>query len=155
MRISLVPGRLSALLLTIAVAGCATRSETTDLRLVGASPAPWAGSLTAQRLYLRDSHGTTLQFRNSGFPCAPGAPACFFGTRDQDRYVNAVMPDGEKLSLTVDPQPCQFAGSNRRYPFRVSVAFHRGRDGQRSRWSGCGEPARSVRGARPSQPIRQ
>ena len=70
-------------MLSLALVGCATRPSPTDLELVGNSVQPWRGVLTRERLTLTGGGRTHLEINNPGFPCAPDARACLFGTLGQ------------------------------------------------------------------------
>ena len=131
--------RLSILLLAIALGGCATRPAAPGLRLVGTEPF-WGGTLTRHELTLSGADRPEIVVPNPGVrPCAP--QACFFGDFEGPgpRYVNAVLPDGRRLSLRLDPEPCSDGMSDRRYPFAASVTLAAGA-GRVERLTGCAGP---------------
>ena len=131
--------RLSLLLLAVALSGCATRPTGPGLRLVGTEPF-WGGTFTRDRLTITGVDRPEITVRNPGVrPCAPHV--CFFGNfRDPGpRYVNAVLPDGRRLSLRVDPQPCSDGMSDRRYPYTANLTLAAG-PGQVENLAGCAGP---------------
>jgi uncharacterized membrane protein len=139
--------RLSVLLLAVVLTGCANRPTEPGLRLVGTEPF-WGGTLTRDRLTIAGVDRPEIAVRNPGVrACAP--QACFFGNfRDPGpRYVNAVLPDGRRLSLRLDPAPCSDGMSDRRYPYVANLTLAAG-PGQVERLTGCAGPQTPFPGAR-------
>lgn len=108
---------LMLLLLAATISGCATRPAGPSLRLVGTEPS-WGGTLTPEMLRIEAGERAPVIVRSVGpWPagCGEGekVTACFFGDHRGagPKYVNARLPNGQALSVVVDPGGCRIGGS--------------------------------------------
>ena len=108
-----------------ALPSCATKPRPeplANLRLYGAD-GRWGGVLTRQHLTLTGPSGVEGRVVNPGFPCPGPAEPCFFGGVGHSRYVNAVMPAGQRVSLVADREPCRDA-QGRAHPYTAKLYLH-------------------------------